>query len=189
MAEANAEEPSSTPAAGTDGHSQGIGPGEVRREVRDFLRSHEQRRRQVPRAVLVGLISGLLAVAFRWSLVGVEALRDALIAYAHRFSPAAILLPMVWGAIGAAVSVYLVRRYAPEASGSGIPHLKAVLHRLQGMLWQRILPVKFFGGVAAIGGGLALGREGPTVQMGGAVGQLVAQWLGTTVRERPPASL
>jgi CIC family chloride channel protein len=44
--------------------------------------------------------------------------------------------------------------------------------------------VKFLGGVAGISGGLALGREGPTIQMGGAVGQMVGQWLKVTPRER-----
>ena len=42
----------------------------------------------------------------------------------------------------------------------------------------RVVPL--FGGVFAIGGGLALGREGPTVQMGGAVGAAVAEWLKVT---------
>jgi CIC family chloride channel protein len=77
-----------------------------------------------------------------------------------------------------------VNDLAPEAAGSGIPHLKAVLYRLRSLRWRRILPVKFLGGVCAIGGGLALGREGPTVQMGGAVGAAVAEWLKVTPRER-----
>lgn len=153
-------------------------------EVRDFLRAHERRRRQFPRAALVGVIAGLVAVAFRLSLRAGDAFRDQVIRYAHTLGPAGILLPILLGALGAGAAVALVRKAAPEAGGSGIPHLKAVLHRLRGMLWQRILPVKFVGGVLGIGAGLALGREGPTVQMGGAVGQMVSQWLRTTPRER-----
>src|SRR6185369_9808126 len=68
--------------------------------------------------------------------------------------------------------------------GSGIPHLKAVLYHLRPMRWMRVLLVKFAGGIAAIGGGLTLGREGPTVQMGGAVGQMVSGWFPCTPRER-----
>ena len=86
--------------------------------------------------------------------------------------------------MGAVISVAITRRYAPEASGSGIPHLEAVLHRFRKMDWKRVLPVKFFGGIIAIGSGMALGREGPTVQMGGAVGDAVSRLLKVSERER-----
>jgi CIC family chloride channel protein len=78
----------------------------------------------------------------------------------------------------------MVRRFAPETSGSGIPHLEAVLHRLRTLDWKRVLPVKFIAGALAIGGGLAMGREGPTVQMGGSVGDAVSRWLKVPPRER-----
>ena len=91
---------------------------------------------------------------------------------------------MAFGAFGAALSVFLVRRLAPEASGSGIPHLEAVLRRHRTLDSKRVLPVKFIGGVLAIGAGLALGREGPTVQMGAAVSNLAAGWLRSGQRER-----
>ena len=71
----------------------------------------------------------------------------------------------------------ITRRYAPEASGSGIPHLEAVLHRFRKLEWKRVLPVKFFGGILSIGSGMALGREGPTVQMGGAVGDAISKMV------------
>jgi CIC family chloride channel protein len=86
--------------------------------------------------------------------------------------------------LGAAISVAVTRQYAPEASGSGIPHLEAVLHRFRTLEWKRLLPVKFLGGIAAIGSGLALGREGPTVQMGGAVGDAISRGLKVSERER-----
>jgi hypothetical protein len=91
---------------------------------------------------------------------------------------------MVVGALGAGCAVSLVRFIAPEATGSGIPHLKAVLARLRSLRWHVVLPVKFVGGALGIGSGLALGREGPTVQMGGAMGAAVSQWLKVTPRER-----
>ncbi len=155
----------------------------VRRELRDFLRVHEQRRRQLPRSILVGLIVGLVAVAFRQSLHQAERLRYFLVALAEEHPLWAPALPVLLGACGAAIAVHLVRRVAPEASGSGIPHVKAVLHGTRRMR-RRILPVKFFGGIAGIGGGLVLGREGPTVQMGAAVGQMVGGWFSCTPRER-----
>ncbi|MBI3910157.1 MAG: H(+)/Cl(-) exchange transporter ClcA [Armatimonadetes bacterium] len=161
-----------------------VTPEAVRREVRDFLRSHEERNRQFPRAALVGMLAGLAAVAFRWSLAAGDTLRNGLIAWAHRHPIWGWVLPMLVGAVGAGVAVRMVRRLAPETAGSGIPHVKAVLYRLHSLRWGRILPVKFLGGTLGIGGGLALGREGPTIQMGGAMGAGVAQLLKVTSRER-----
>lgn len=159
-------------------------PRIVRREMRDFLRAHEQRRRQLPRSLLVGLLAGLVAVAFREALAAADSLRDGLIAYVHGHALWAFPLPIILAAAGGAVAVYLVRHFAPEAAGSGIPHVKAVLHGLRTMVWQRVLAVKFVGGVTGIGAGLALGREGPTIQMGSAVGQMVGGWFSCTPRER-----
>ena len=160
-----------------------ITPGEVKREVRDFVRAHERRRRQFPRAFLVGLLTGLVAVCFRGALDFAENWRDNLYDLGHQFwwgLPVAIL----FGAIFAGLGVALVPLFAPEASGSGIPHLKSVLHRLRPLRWKRVLPVKFAGGFLAIGAGLTLGREGPTVQMGGAIGQMISEKMGATARER-----
>lgn len=171
-------------AAKASPQPEGITPEIVQGEIQDFVNTHELRRRQFPRAVLVGLLAGLLAVAFRLVLREGDEFRTGLIRWSHTLPFGGILVPVLWGAAGAGVAVFLVRRYAPEAAGSGIPHLKAVLHRLKGMPWQRVIPVKFVGGVAGIGGGLALGREGPTVQMGGAVGEMVSRWFACTPRER-----
>ena len=159
-------------------------PRMVQREVRDFLRAHEQRRRQLPRSLLVGLCAGLVAVAFRGALAEADRLRDQLLVYVHAHPFWAFPLPFVLGAVGAGAAVYVVRRFAPETAGSGIPHVKAVLHGMKKMVWQRVLAVKFLGGVTGIGAGLALGREGPTIQMGAAVGQMVSRWFSCTSREQ-----
>jgi chloride channel protein, CIC family len=156
----------------------------AQRELREFVRLQEQRRRHLPRALVVGVLAGLVAVAFGRSLEVSERLRGELIAWAGRFGAVGVVVPVLLGAVTAALAVGLVARVAPEAGGSGIPHLKAVLHRLRALRWRTVLPVKFVGGVLGIGGGLALGREGPTVQMGGAVGQMVGGWFRCTPRER-----
>src|SRR5215470_9135954 len=138
-------------------------------EIREYGYMQGQRRKLFPRAMLVGLLAGGAAVMFRWALEGGDALRDRLIVWAHQYPTWGWLLPMLVGAVGAGCAVSLVRAMAPEAAGSGIPHLKAVLARLRSMRWPSVLPVKFVGGGLGISSGLALGREGPTVQMGSAV--------------------
>lgn len=149
-----------------------------------MLGARSLRRRVYPRAALVGLVTGVLAVAFRWCLEAAGSLRQVLVALTHAHPLWGWLLPVAWGAVSAAVAVWLVRRFAPEAVGSGIPHLKAVFFRLRTLSWKRLIPVKFVGGVLAIGGGLALGREGPTVQMGGALGAAFSKLFGSNARER-----
>lgn len=153
-------------------------------ELREYLSGAALRRRLFPRAALVGIASGVVAVAFRAVLTGGDWLRDLLIARSHALPALGWLLPLLLAASGAALSVAAVRRFAPEAAGSGIPHLEAVLHRYRDLRWKRVLAVKFGAGAVALASGLALGREGPTVQMGGAVGAAVAERLGSSPRER-----
>jgi chloride channel protein, CIC family len=157
---------------------------EILSEIQEDLNIREQRRRMFPRAALVGLCAGLVASFFRIALAGADAFRNGLIEWSHQYTFWGWVFPLVFSMLGAILSVMLVRRFAPETSGSGIPHLEAVLHRLRTLDWKRVLPVKFVAGALAIGGGLALGREGPTVQMGGAVGDAISKWLKVPPRER-----
>ena len=71
------------------------------------------------------------------------------------------------------VGYFLVRKFAPEAGGSGIPEIEGALEELRPVRWWRVLPVKFIGGMGTLGAGMVLGREGPTVQLGGNVGRMV----------------
>lgn len=153
-------------------------------EIQEYLDVRQQRRWIFPRAALVGLCSGLVALLFRGALTGADLVRNNLVAWAHGFGNFGWVFPVLFTLTGAVVSVAMVRRYAPEASGSGIPHLEAVLHRFRTLNWKRVLSVKFIGGMIAIGSGLALGREGPTVQMGGAVGDAISRLLKVSARER-----
>ena len=146
------------------------------------LGGEEVRRRHVlPKALFVGVMAGLLASVFRLSLSSAEHLRQRLIAQAPGWI--GVVAAVAICAAAAALSSWLVRRFAPHAAGSGIPHLKTVLMGDAEPEWRRLLPVKFFSGLVAIGGGLALGREGPTVQMGGAVGSMAARVLRVRIGE------
>ncbi len=135
--------------------------------------------------MLVGLIAGCIAVAFRSALHLLESQRTEWLSGGRMSSlPLRFLAAAGLATLCATLSIWLVRRFSPAAAGSGIPQLKAVLLHLRVMNWLSLLLVKFTGGLLAIGGGLALGREGPTVQMGGAAGKMVGRMLGMTRAER-----
>ena len=104
---------------------------ELRSEVADYLANRSERRRLLPRAALVGLLSGSLALLFRLALEAGDRLRGSLMTTAHGLGNFGALLPVLFCALCAGTSVFLVRRLAPEAAGSGIPHLEAVLRRLR----------------------------------------------------------
>jgi CIC family chloride channel protein len=156
----------------------------ARSELQEYLYLRQQRSRLFPLAALVGLCAGIIAILFRGALAGADTLRNLLLTKSHEHPVWGWIFPILFSATGATFSIILVRRYAPETKGSGIPFLEAVLQRLRELKWSRILPIKFFGGILAIGSGLALGREGPTVQMGGAVGAAIADGLKVSPRER-----
>ncbi len=124
-------------------------------------------------SLVAGTLTGLVGALFRLSLAWADHFREVLVAWAHQRGLAGLVLLTVACAGAAAVAAWLVRRFAPEASGSGIPHVEAVLRRELPPAPASLVPVKFVGGVLAIGAGLALGREGPTVQMGASLSHLV----------------
>jgi len=102
-----------------------------------------------------------------------DRLRDLVVAWAHGQALVGFLLVVMAGA-AAALAAWLVRHFAPHATGSGIPHVEAVLRQEVPPAPFILLPVKFVGGLLAIGSGLALGREGPSVQMGASIAHLAA---------------
>jgi CIC family chloride channel protein len=126
-------------------------------------------------APIVGAASGLLGAVFRLTLVHADHLRDGMIAWAHGQKAVGFLLVTTACATGPAVAAWLVRRFSPLAAGSGIPHVEAIIEGELPEAPFRLIPVKFFGGLLAIGSGLALGREGPTVQMGASTAHLVGK--------------
>ncbi len=146
------------------------------------LGTNEVKRRHIlPKALLVGLVAGVLASAFRVALLMVERARIAFLAPWPVSERIAIAVGI--GAVGGGVAVWLVKRFAPDAGGSGIPQIKGFVLGERGIEWKRLLPVKFIAGAIGIGGGFALGREGPTIQMGGATGLMVSEWFRIKVGE------
>ncbi|MGC8740859.1 MAG: H(+)/Cl(-) exchange transporter ClcA [Candidatus Sumerlaeaceae bacterium] len=134
-------------------------------------------RHQLWRAALVGIGAGITAILFQKGLEGAEWLREVMISAHITQGLRGHLLSIVYCAGLVWVAKWLTSRYCPQVAGSGIPHVKAVLAGFQRLHWSRILPIKLLGGICAIGGGLSLGREGPTVHMGASVGAALGSAL------------
>jgi H+/Cl- antiporter ClcA len=113
-------------------------------------------------SLIVGVASGLLGAVFRLALEQADRFRDAVLTWAYGKELAGLLLILGFSATATGLAAWLVRRHSPEASGSGIPHVEAVLHGELPPASFRLLPVKFVGGLLAwfapglIGGGDAI---------------------------------
>lgn len=86
------------------------------------------------------------------------------------------------------ISGWLLNQFCTEAAGSGIPQQKLAFWKEFGHVPKRIAWVKFVAGAVSIGGGLSLGREGPSVQIGGGFASTVAGWLGISKQNKRAAA-
>ncbi len=146
------------------------------------------RSRPLVESGIYGLAAGLAAVLFDVATYYL---------YSHTFPRIAL-----WSSLNFALASFglvvgtsllsglLLSRFAPEAAGSGIPQLKLAFWKDFGYVPFRVLWVKFIAGVLSVGGGSSLGREGPSVQIAGAVASNLAGVLGIpkTGRRRAAAT-
>lgn len=133
----------------------------------------------ITEACIIGLISGLAAVLLKQGVGLVGGWRLAL----SNQWPAWIVLPVI-GLVGGCLAGVLVERFAPEAVGSGIPQVKAVLANVPQALNLRVAIVKLMSVILVMGSGLNLGRQGPTVQVGAALAAQLSSWIPTSPEHR-----
>ncbi|WON76336.1 H(+)/Cl(-) exchange transporter ClcA [Serratia sp. UGAL515B_01] len=141
--------------------------------VRQFIRQDKTPVAILIMAAVVGVLAGLLGVAFEKAVDWVQQLRLSGLAYVANYWFLVWPLSFLFSAVLAMLGYYLVKRFAPEAGGSGIPEIEGALDELRPVRWWRVIPVKFVGGMGTLGAGMVLGREGPTVQMGANMGRMV----------------
>ena len=114
--------------------------------------------------LLIGALAGLTAVAYRYCLTYAE---DALsfILHAVQGNPWKIAL---WFLALAAMGAIVARivKWERMSSGSGIPQVSGEVKGYLDPVWWRVVAAKFTGGTLCILGGLSLGREGPSIQLG-----------------------
>lgn len=125
-------------------------------------------------AVIGGVLTGLLGGAFRFALVETSRWWESVLVWSRDLGGWRLVLPVLGAAVAVAVARLIVR-WSPESSGSGVHRVEALMRHEDGPAPLRVVPAKFVGGTLAIGVGMALGREGPTVQMGASVGGEIAR--------------
>ncbi len=124
-------------------------------------------------AMIVGLIAGLVGSLFRIVLEQLDILRIHLMSSVIKTELSSWGIPVLFSVVGVTVAIYLVKWFAPEASGSGVHEIEGALDEVRPLRWKRIIPVKFIASLFSLGSGLLLGREGPTIQLGANIGKMV----------------
>lgn len=145
-----------------------------------------KRARRIPvmlitEGLCVGLIGGFIVLLYRVALTFAGDWLVKILSY-MKGNP---FRCVVWFLILAALAwiVGKLVKWEPMISGSGIPQVEGEIAGRLSQNWKRVLPAKFAGGFLCMLGGLSLGREGPSIQLGAMAGQGISRALGRGKRE------
>ena len=129
-------------------------------------------------SVLIGLLGGLGAVGFRMFIEVVNKVAWHKAEYTLDYISA---LPIWWKILapsaGGAIVGLIIWRFASEVSGHGVPEVMEAVALRGGRIRPRVVLAKLVASGICIGSGGSVGREGPIVQIGSALGSAIGQWL------------
>jgi chloride channel protein, CIC family len=129
-------------------------------------------------ALVIGLLGGLCAIGFRLFIQAINELAWHEGSYTLDYISS---LPFWWKlavpAIGSVLVSVIVYRFAREAKGHGVPEVMEAVALQAGRIRPRVVAAKLVASGICIGTGGSVGREGPIVQIGAALGSTLGQWL------------
>jgi len=160
-------------------------------EMTDIDQSHPMRLPQLSLLALgLGIVTGVGAVLFR-DLIGL--VHNLLFAgrFSLHYDANVFTAPAPWGAfvilvpiLGAVAVTFLVSNFAPEARGHGVPEVMDAIYYKGGVIRPVVALVKSLASAIAIGSGASVGREGPIIQIGSALGSTLGQIVRMPVGQR-----
>jgi CIC family chloride channel protein len=147
-----------------------------------YLQRLPKQSRAVLQTCLYGLGAGASAVFFQ---LGINWLyRLGLVGLSHQSTSTFLIGSLAIIVVSSLLMGWLLNSFCREAAGSGIPQLKLAFWKDFGTVPWRVAWVKFVAGIVSIGGGQSLGREGPSVQLAGAVSSNLAGLAGEAKQNR-----
>jgi CIC family chloride channel protein len=151
-----------------------------------YLQKLPGQTRAVSETCLYGLAAGAATVAFQLAMNWIY--RLGLVRLSHQSMTTFLIGSFAVIVTSSLLVGWLLSSFCREAAGSGIPQLKLAFWKEFGTVPWRIAWVKFVAGILSIGGGSSLGREGPSVQLAGAVASNLSGLAGTAKQKRRAAA-
>lgn len=127
----------------------------------------------VVQGLIVGIITGGVIVLNRVSITKLNEIFKRLYSWGNESITNIIIVIFIISLLGLLVG-FMVKKEG-MISGSGIPQVKGQVVNKIKINWLRVLIYKFLGGIIVLGTGLTVGREGPSVQIGAAIGEGVSE--------------